>query len=78
MPKALTQFLQFLILVVPMILAAPAVPAATFVVTSSADTAGSSCAAVCTLRQAITAANATAAADTINFDIFTIPRAATS
>ena len=73
MPKALTQFLQFLILVVPMILAAPAVPAATFVVTSSADTAGSSCAAVCTLRQAITAANATAAADTINFDIFTIP-----
>lgn len=43
--------------------------AATFVVTSSADTAGSSCGSVCTLRQALTAANATATADTINFDI---------
>lgn len=47
--------------------------AATFVVTSSADTAGSSCGATCTLRQAITAANATTAADTINFDIDTTP-----
>jgi CSLREA domain-containing protein len=43
--------------------------AATFVVTSLADTAGATCAANCTLRQAITAANATAAADTINFAI---------
>lgn len=43
--------------------------AATFVVTSLADTAGASCAATCTLRQAITAANATAAVDTINFAI---------
>lgn len=43
--------------------------AATFVVTSTADTAGSSCGATCTLRQAITAANATATADIINFDI---------
>lgn len=43
--------------------------AATFVVTSLADTAGATCAATCTLRQAITAANATAAADTIDFAI---------
>lgn len=48
--------------------------AATFVVTSAADTAGSSCGSVCTLRQAITAANATAAADTINFAITLPPR----
>lgn len=46
--------------------------AATLVVTSAADTAGSTCASVCTLRQAITAANATAALDTINFAI-TVP-----
>ncbi|MBK9657199.1 MAG: CSLREA domain-containing protein [Rhodanobacteraceae bacterium] len=43
--------------------------AATFTVTSTADTAGSSCGATCTLRQAITAANATAAADTIAFNL---------
>lgn len=43
--------------------------AATLVVTSNADTAGSTCGAVCPLRQAITAANATAAADTSNFAI---------
>lgn len=43
--------------------------AATFVVTSAADTGGSVCGGNCTLRQAITAANATAAADTINFAI---------
>jgi CSLREA domain-containing protein len=48
------------------------VQAATFVVTSTADTAGSTCASSCTLRQAITAANATTAADTINFGI-TLP-----
>jgi trimeric autotransporter adhesin len=46
--------------------------AATFVVTSAADTAGSTCGSSCTLRQAITAANATTAADTINFG-FTSP-----
>ncbi|MGE4070855.1 MAG: CSLREA domain-containing protein [Lysobacterales bacterium] len=50
-----------------------AAPAATFVVTSSADTSGSTCGSVCTLRQAITAANATSAADTINFAIVTVP-----
>lgn len=43
--------------------------AATLVVTSAADTAGSTCTSTCTLRQAITAANATTAADTINFNI---------
>lgn len=43
--------------------------AATFTVTSNADTAGASCAASCTLRQAITAANATGASDTINFNV---------
>jgi len=46
--------------------------AATLIVTSTADTAGSTCGSVCTLRQAITAANATTAADTINFAI-TVP-----
>ncbi|MEO8672893.1 MAG: CSLREA domain-containing protein [Tahibacter sp.] len=41
-----------------------------FTVTSNADTAGATCAAGCTLRQAITAANADAAAvSTINFNI---------
>lgn len=53
-------------------LAATASPAATLVVTSAADTASATCASTCTLRQAITAANATAAADTINFAI-TVP-----
>ncbi len=53
-------------------LAATASPAATLVVTSAADTAGSTCGGTCTLRQAITAANATVAADTINFAI-TVP-----
>lgn len=43
--------------------------ASTFVVTSTADTAGASCAANCTLRQALTAANAHAGADLINFNI---------
>ncbi len=51
--------------------------AATLVVTSNADTAGSTCGAVCTLRQAITAANATAAADTINVAITLPPRGET-
>src|SRR5688572_17558733 len=43
--------------------------AATLVVTSNADTAGGTCGATCTLRQALTVANASAAADTINFAI---------
>lgn len=46
--------------------------AATFIVTSAADTAGSTCTSTCTLRQAIIAANATTTADTINFNI-TLP-----
>ncbi len=49
-------------------------PAATFVVTSAADTGGSTCGSSCTLRQAINAANATTAADTINFAITVPPR----
>lgn len=47
----------------------PDAGASTFVVTSTADTAGASCAAACTLRQAITAANAHAGADIISFTI---------
>lgn len=43
--------------------------AATFTVTSTADTAGASCAATCTLRQAITAANNNAGADSIVFNV---------
>jgi CSLREA domain-containing protein len=43
--------------------------AATFKVTSTADTAGTTCGSVCTLRQAIGAANAAAGADTIAFNI---------
>lgn len=43
--------------------------ASTLVVRSTADTAGSSCGASCTLRQAITVANGTAAADEIFFSI---------
>lgn len=49
-------------------LAAPCA-AATFTVTSNADTAGASCAATCTLRQAITAANSNAGADNITFNV---------
>jgi trimeric autotransporter adhesin len=55
-----------------MFLALPTVGAhaTTFTVTSSDDTAGTTCAANCTLRQAITAANADAnPASTINFHI---------
>ena len=46
---------------------AGAAHAATYTVTSTADTAGESCGTDCTLRQAITAANATEEADTIEF-----------
>lgn len=43
--------------------------AATFTVTSTADTSGSSCGATCTLRQALTAAANNAGADTVAFNI---------
>ncbi|MBK9658165.1 MAG: Ig-like domain repeat protein [Rhodanobacteraceae bacterium] len=43
--------------------------AATFTVTSAADTSGATCGATCTLRQALSAANASAGADTIAFNI---------
>lgn len=41
--------------------------AVTLVVNSNADTGGNTCGTLCTLRQAINAANLTTAADTINF-----------
>jgi CSLREA domain-containing protein len=50
-------------------LAAATADAATLVVTSAADTGGTTCGSVCTLRQAINVANATTAADTIHFAI---------
>ena len=43
--------------------------AATFTVTSTADTSGSSCGATCTLRQALAAAANNAGADTVAFNI---------
>lgn len=43
--------------------------AATFTVTSTADTSGATCAATCTLRQALTAASGSAGPDTIAFNI---------
>lgn len=43
--------------------------AAILTVTSSDDTAGASCAATCTLRQAITAANASAGSDVVRFNV---------
>jgi fibronectin-binding autotransporter adhesin len=43
--------------------------AATYLVTSTADTDGATCASSCTLRQAINAANARLGADTINFNL---------
>src|ERR687889_1727755 len=48
-------------------LAAPAAPAATFQVTTTADAPEGACGAVCTLRDAIGAANTTPGADTITF-----------
>src|SRR4029450_4142695 len=47
--------------------------AATFTVTSTADSGGALCAAGCTLRQAITASNADA--DTVSAIAFAIPGA---
>lgn len=49
--------------------ASASAPAATFTVRSTADTGGSSCAADCTLRQAINAANALSGPDFIHFAI---------
>jgi hypothetical protein len=49
--------------------AAGAVRAATITVTNSGDAAGTTCGASCSLRQAIGAANLTATADTIEFNI---------
>lgn len=43
--------------------------AATFTVTSTADTSGVTCGATCTLRQALGAANSSAGTDTIAFNI---------
>lgn len=60
---------MFRLLILLLVIGLQSASAATFVVTSTADTAGSSCGATCSLRQAITAANATATADIINFDI---------
>ena len=50
--------------------------ATNFVVTSTADTDGTSCGATCTLRQAINAANNAAGDDSITFDAtaFAAPR----
>ncbi len=48
-------------------LAANSASAVTLVVNSNADTGGNTCGTICTLRQAINAANLTTAADTINF-----------
>lgn len=47
----------------------PARADTTFTVSSSADTGGSTCGSGCTLRQAITAANAAPGEDTIVFDL---------
>ncbi|MCI1729080.1 MAG: CSLREA domain-containing protein [Chiayiivirga sp.] len=57
------------VFVTVLLMAASGGLAATFVVTSTADTGGANCGSSCTLRQAINAANATPAADTINFAI---------
>lgn len=53
---------------------APVALGATFVVTTASDLSGNSCTATCSLRQAMNAANLTAAADTINFAIPTPAR----
>ena len=47
----------------------PARADTTFTVSSSADAGGSTCGSGCTLRQAITAANAAPGEDTIVFDL---------
>ncbi|AVP96514.1 hypothetical protein C7S18_04565 [Ahniella affigens] len=51
------------------LLCSSAVQAVTFTVTSTSDTAGTTCGASCSLRQAIGAANLTVAADTVQFNI---------
>lgn len=60
---------MFRLLILLLAIGLQSATAASFVVTSTADTSGSSCGATCTLRQAITAANATATADVIRFVI---------
>lgn len=50
-------------------LASSPVSAAILTVTSSDDTAGASCGASCSLRQAITAANASVGSDVIRFNV---------
>ena len=59
-----------------LLLYAPAASAATYVVTKYADSNDGVCDADCSLREAIAAANATAANDTIGFDtnIFNVAR----
>jgi len=63
-----THSLRTLLLAASMALPGAA-SAATLIVTSAADTGGSTCSTTCTLRQAINAANAVVGADTINFAI---------
>ncbi len=63
---------RFMILALGLSISA-SLSAATFVVNSALNTAGSTCSSSCTLRQALTAANATAATDSINFG-FLVPR----
>jgi CSLREA domain-containing protein len=60
--------LRWLVIAVGALAGATDAQAATFTVTSGADTGGIACGASCTLRQAIGAANAAAGADTITFN----------
>ncbi len=61
-------FVQWAVIAVVLVVGASDARAATFTVTSAADTGGVVCGAWCTLRQAIGAANAAGGADTIMFD----------
>lgn len=56
-------------LLVAWFLVVPSAHATTFTVTSTSDTGGTTCAATCTLRQAINAANIASGADAIQFNI---------
>ncbi|NJN15410.1 MAG: CSLREA domain-containing protein, partial [Oscillochloris sp.] len=69
--SAVQLFLMICVALAPLLLMTPqAVQAATFTVNSSADPGDGTCDGTeCTLREAITAANATAGADTITFAI---------
>jgi trimeric autotransporter adhesin len=66
-----TRALGFFLCVLTISLPCTNLQAAVFTVTSTADTGGSTCAATCTLRQAINAANGDVFADTIQFAITT-------